>query len=341
MRLDRLTELPPVLSRIGPREIRKAFAAPSLVSIEGERPETVFVSTLLHGNETTSFFVLQHLQQRFAHTRPPRSLLIFVGNVEAAAEGVRRLDGQPDFNRIWDHGTDGAHALAAEVVGEARKRALFASIDVHNNTGRNPVYGCVNALRPADLHLARLFAPRGVFYLNPPTTQSIAFSRLCPAVTVECGRSGDAEGLAAAIALIEAVLALPAFPADPPPAGALTLFETVGRVVVDPAARFGFGEEETAVDLSLRADLEDKNFVRMAAGEVFAERAGGLQPLQVLDEHGRDLTAEFLARKAGALRLTTDVWPAMVTADRTIIRQDCLCYLMQPIDVTGARAPAR
>lgn len=292
MRLDRTDRLPEALDRISPRELRALFPNPTLVEIPGVRPEPLFVSTFLHGNETTSLDVLRHLARR-TQTTPPRSLMIFVGNVEAAERGVRRLEDGPDFNRIWADGPGAAHALAREVFEAARARRPFASIDVHNNTGKNPVYGCVSALRPADLFLAAAFSPVGVYYTNPPTTQSVVFSRLCPSVTLECGVSGDPDGVAAAINLIDRALDLDAFPEAPPPPDAVRLHHTIGRVLVEPDCSVSFGEP--GADLVLREDLEDLNFTPLPAGAFWARTRPGAPPLKVVDERGGDLTAEFFS----------------------------------------------
>ncbi|MEL7445101.1 MAG: M14 family metallopeptidase [Pseudomonadota bacterium] len=328
MKLDRLDHLPEAIAAVTPDQIRRVFPNPALISIAGDKPEPVFVSTLLHGNETTSFTVLQHLQRTYGSHPPPRSLMIFVGNVAAAQQGARFLESQPDFNRIWAHGSGPYHDLAREVVSIARGADVFASIDIHNNTGANPLYGCVNALRPADLQLAAMFAPIGVFYLNPSTTQSVAFAQLCPAVTVECGQSGDPDGVAAAIRLVDAVLRLDAFAGHPPEPGALDLYQTVGRVVVDPDCSFAFGRPD--VDLSLRPDLEAMNFKTMQAGTTWGETHCTSLPLRVLDEHGGDLTPEFFGFDRGVIYLGAGIVPAMITSDLQVIRQDCLCYLMTP-----------
>ncbi len=336
--LDRYDQLPERLTEISPREVRSVFPNPSLISLEGRRQPPVFLSTLLHGNETTSFGVLQALARRYRAASPERSLLIFVGNVAAAEEGVRHREGEPDFNRIWS-GVDGEHgALAERVLGIAREAEPFASIDVHNNTGSNPLYGCVNILRPADLQLAARFAPLGVYYRNPPTTQSIAFSRLCPAVTLECGRSDDADGLAAAIDLVEYALSLEEFDLHPPAPEALTLYETVGRVVVDPEASVSFGE--AGADLILRPDLESTNFRMLKAGDDWARLGGPGLPFRVVDEHGEDHTRIFFRIEGPRVSLNRDAVPAMVTPDQTIIHQDCLCYLMRPLESTSKAATA-
>ncbi|HBC41553.1 MAG TPA: peptidase M14, partial [Pseudanabaena sp.] len=36
--------------------------------------------------------------------------------------------------------------MAQQVIAEMRSRGVFASIDVHNNTGRNPHYGFITHL---------------------------------------------------------------------------------------------------------------------------------------------------------------------------------------------------
>lgn len=329
MMIDVLDHIPEALARVSPRDIKQVLPNPTLMHVAGERPEPLFLSTLLHGNETSSLRVLQHLQKRLAGKRPDRSLMIFVGNVDAATEGMRYLDGQPDFNRIWSHGPGRFHAAAENILRDARSRDVFASIDIHNNTGANPIYGCISMLRPADLQLAALFAPIGVYYLNPPTTQSIAFSRLCPSITLECGQSEDPEGIAAATRLVDAVLAMEQFDPRPPPADAVRLYQTVGRVVVDPGCTVSFGEP--GADLIMRDDLERLNFVELSEGSVWGHAYGDTLPLRVLDEHEHEVTAEFFQLHSGEVTLSRTVTPAMITPDQKIIRQDCLCYLMEAL----------
>ncbi len=328
--VDRLDSLPDAIARIDVRDIRRVFPNPTLVHVRGELDPPLFISTLLHGNETTGFLVLRRLCEMLAEAPPRRSLMIFIGNVAAVEADRRRLDGEPDFNRIWAHGDTAHHRMAAQVLEAARDEGLFASIDVHNNTGANPLYGCVNCLRPEDLHLAASFAPVGVYYINPPTTQSMAFSNLCPAITLECGQPGEAAGFAAAVRLIDHVLSLERFPETPPPDGALRLFETVGRVLIDPSARVSFGPAAGA-DLVFREDLEKLNFTEIAAGAHWASCDRAAAPMRVVDEHGGDLTGAFFRRDGDDVFLKQTVFPAMITHDHTIIRQDCLCYLMKPI----------
>ncbi|MEL7490149.1 MAG: M14 family metallopeptidase [Pseudomonadota bacterium] len=328
--LDRLDHLPEALIDIAPAAITDVFPNPTLIHVKGALEPPLFLSTLLHGNETTSFEVLKTLAKRWSAAAPRRSVFIFVGNVRATAARKRHLPDQPDFNRIWGPGETPHHRLTAGVLEIARSAGLFASIDIHNNTGRNPLYGCVNALRSEDLYLAGAFAPIAVYYQNPPTTQSIAFSHFCPAITLECGQPGDKAGYAAAMALIDHVMALDAFAATTAPT---RLYETVGRVVIQGDAPIAFGDDEENANgcgIAFRADLEALNFKSVARGAAWA-RVGRGAGLRVLDEHGRDISDQFFTQARGAITLKQDVVPAMITRDEAIIREDCLCYFMRPM----------
>ena len=330
MQLDCIDYLPPEICRTPLSDIMRVFPNPTLISVSGEREDPLFVSTLLHGNETTSYFVLQEIARRYAHTPPPRSLLIFVGNVRAAAAGKRFLPGQPDFNRFWSRSSEPGYELAEHIMDIAQNRYVFASIDIHNNTGANPLYGCVSTYRSADLYLAARFAPVGVFYLNPPTTQSIAFSRMCPSITIECGQNETKEGIERAIDLVEHTMSLDTFPRHAPAPDTLNLFETIGRVVINPEAQFSFGDD--GADLVLRRDLEEFNFKTMQHGTHWATCTQRDHPFRVVDEHGTDLTDQFFHFDGAQVSLAQDITPSMVTHDVDVIRQDCLCYLMKPHD---------
>lgn len=323
--LDRLTAFPAALADIDVRDIRQVFPQPTLIQVTGRREPPLFVSTLLHGNETTSFSVLQDLARLAAIGPPPRSLMVFVGAVRAAEQGARIAPGGVDFNRVWAGGSGPEAAIAAEVAEAARAAAPFASIDIHNTTGANPHYACVSRLDAASLGLAALFSRVIVHYENPPTTQSIAFSRFCPATTIECGRSGDEAGRARATQFVLDVAHARALPTRPPRAHDIDLYQTIGRIELPAGARIAFG---APAEVEFAPDLDALNFSDLPAGAALAQVRSPHRSLKVFDERRRDITERFLTHDDGAVRLAQPATPAMLTTDAQIMREDCVGYLM-------------
>lgn len=331
--LPMLTGIPDAILRLSSREVRQVFPEPCLIEVEGESSQTVFLSVLLHGNETTGFSVLQRLARWLRDHRLPRTLLIFVGNVRAAEAGLRHLTDQPDFNRIWNGGSTREHAIAQSVLAELRTRNLFAAIDIHNNTGRNPLYGCINSLAPEFLHLASLFSPTLVYFRNPPSVISMALCELCPAVTVEAGRPGEPTGIERAFDLVHDTLHLSRFRTSGHDRE-LTVYRTVGRMEIEPGWRIGFSASSDA-PLRFPAEMDSWNFSPKQAGTRWAEIARAGRPVRVFDAQRQDLTDRFFTYEQGVLYLSRDATPSMITLDTTIIQDDCFGYLMEEIDLTA------
>ena len=333
-----LTELPPQLLSATPAELHRVLRGPTLIHLPGRRVAPLFVSVLLHGSEYTGLEAVQALLARYRDRALPRALSLFVGNVAAAARGERRLDGQPDYNRVWpgaDTGRLPEHAMMREVVEQMRARNVFASIDIHNNTGLNPHYGCVNRLDHSTLHLAVLFSRIVVFFQRPLGVQSMAFSQLCPAVTVECGKAGERTGAEHAAAFVDAALHLDHFPEHPVTRHDVDLYRTVGIVQVSGEVSFGFGRRD--VDLSFEPDLDRMNFRELPSGTRIAQvNRACAQALKICDENGAEVAERYFEVIGGELRTRQRVTPAMLTLDERIIRQDCLCYLMERCPLPAA-----
>ncbi|HXY34927.1 MAG TPA: glutamate-cysteine ligase family protein, partial [Planctomycetaceae bacterium] len=250
------------------------LGGPTLIHLQGARPEPLFVSILLHGNEDVGLRAVQQLFCLVGDRPLPRALSVLVGNVAAAEADVRRLSHQPDYNRIWPgSGDDGTpeHAMMKHVVAEMRARRVFASIDLHNNTGTNPFYACVTRRDPASLQLAALFGRNAVFFERPRGVQASAFLDICPSVTCECGRIGDEEGVKHAAHFLDACLHLAEIPRHLPAEGDLHLFHTVATLDVSPRHRITFSDTATfpkreGFDLVLRGDLDRLNFQELPAG---------------------------------------------------------------------------
>lgn len=333
--LQEYDTLPDGLLSTDSRKLKDRLGAPTLIHLRGTREPALFVSVLMHGNETVGWDAIRELLSqrlaRFGELRLPRALTLFIGNVTAAASGVRRLPGQPDYNRVWP-GSELPqtleHDLMARVVAIMSERGLFASLDLHNNTGLNPHYACVNRIDNRFLHLATLFSRTVVYFIRPTGVQSMAMAPLCPAVTLECGKVGERHGIEHARTFIEAALHQKDIPNHPLAPHDIDLFHTVAQVKVPDGVCFGFSPGQG--ELVLNPALERLNFRELPRGTAFARPTNGKAVgLEVRDEHGQDVSDRYFLLEDGELRLRQPVMPSMLTLDETVIRQDCLCYLME------------
>ncbi len=311
-----------------PTRLHTIFSGPTLIHLEGRRTPPLFVSILLHGNEYTGLLAVQKLLRHYQGRGLPRAMSLFVGNVAAARFGLRRLDHQPDYNRIWNGNGTPEHEAMQRVFEEMEQRKVVASIDIHNNTGHNPHYACVNRLDHRFLHLAALFNRTVVYFTKPEGVQSAAFARLCPAVTLECGRPGEPRGVEHAFQYLNAALNLADFPGNPVVRGDIDLFHTVAVVKVPRDISFGFGE--TATDIRFIEDLDRLNFSELPAGTCLAYTDTGKNVrLDVRDECGKEVSRQYFSFENQKICTRAEVMPAMLTLDPQVIRQDCLCYLME------------
>jgi succinylglutamate desuccinylase len=340
--LRELDSIPEGLLELEARQLERALGGPALIHLPGRQSPALFVTVLLHGNEPVGWDAVRGLlacYQPGGGERPlPRALSLFIGNVSAAVYGVRCLEGQPDYNRIWPGGAGEEtpeRRMLRQVVGIMAAREVFASVDLHNNTGLNPHYACVNVLDQRALHLATLFGRVVVYFRRPRGVQSMALSELCPAVTLECGKVGQPYGVEHAREFLEAALHLTEHPAHPVAEHDIELLHTVATVKVPEPVSFGFGEP--GVDLQFAEDLDHLNFRELPRGTVLAllgTKAG--LGLEIFDEQGNEVTARYLVREADELRLRNPLIPSMLTRDHAVIRQDCLCYLMERLsDLPG------
>ncbi len=329
--LSILTEIPSGLLEAAPHELYRILAGPTLIHLSGRRREPLLASVLLHGDEDTGLRAVQIVVKRHAQRPLPRALSLFIGNIAAARNGVRRLDDQPDYNRVWpgsDQSPTPEHAMMARVVEEMRRRGVFASVDIHNNSGLNPHYACVSRLDPRALHLCALFSRTVVYFTRPLGVQVSAFNDLCPAVTLECGKPGVAASAERAAEFIEGCLHLAQFPAHAPPPHDLDIYHSVATVKVPRDVTFSFGEDD--VDLRLVPDLDHMNFQELAPRIFWGHvRKGCDRPLEVIDAAGGGAFERYFTVRNDELRLARAVMPAMLTVDERAIRQDCLCYLME------------
>lgn len=333
--LQELDYLPDGLLGLEAEQLAGYLAGPTLIHLSGRQSAPLFVSVLMHGNETVGWDAMKRLLRRYAGGKQlPRALSLFIGNIQAAAQGLRRLDGQPDYNRVWPGSeTQGTpeHAMMQRVVDAMHLRRPFASVDVHNNTGINPHYACVNHLDSRFLHLANLFGRTVVYFLRPQGVQSMAMAELCPAVTLECGKVGQAHGVQHAMEFLDACLHLAEHPQHPILDQDIDLFHTVAQVKVPDTVSFSFASAEA--DILFTPELDYLNFRELPAGTPLGSVNGaGRIALEVRDEAGRNVVERYFSLEDGQLCLRRAVMPSMLTVDENVIRQDCLCYLMERYD---------
>jgi succinylglutamate desuccinylase len=335
-RLHQTDTLPERLSTIEPHELYTVFPQPTLLHLPGRSARPLFISVFQHGNEPTGFLAVQALLKQYENKELPRAISIFFSNVEAARAGLRRLDHQPDYNRIWP-GTDASDgpetSMTWQVVDEMARRRVFASIDIHNNTGLNPHYACVNRLDRRYLQLANLFGRLVVYFIRPKGVQSAAFAELCPAVTLECGKPGQDYGVEHVLEYLDICLHLTTISDHPVAARNIDLFHTVAQVTIPEWVSFSF--KDHAVNLRLATDLDHMNFTEIPARTVIgAVTHHSAIPLLARHETGADVTADYFSiNDDRQLVLKKNIMPSMLTLDERVIRQDCLCYLMERIEV--------
>ncbi|HFD79517.1 MAG TPA: peptidase M14 [Gammaproteobacteria bacterium] len=336
--LRELEQLPEGLLACSASELYDVLGGPTLIHLPGRQAQPLFVSVLLHGNEDVGWEAVRRLLSSYHDRELPRALSLFIGNVRAAAQGCRHLADQPDFNRIWKcDGNTAEYRMARQVLDSMERRGPFASIDIHNNTGFNPHYACINCLDDDFRQLALLFSRTVVFFQKPDTVLSLAFARLCPSTTIECGKPGESHGVQHALECIDAALHLTHFPQHGVADQDIDLYHTVAVVKIPSHISIGFRAEDEDADICFIDELDRLNFHELPAGTLLGWTQGEDNPgIHVWDEAGVDVGARYLDFRNGEIRTRAPLMPSMLTLDRKIIHQDCLCYIMERMPATLA-----
>ncbi len=335
--LNILNELPDAFLTISPRDLKKVFDKPTLIHLKGAKGPALFVSILLHGNEFSGLEIMQELLKKYKTTngyKLPRDLWIFLGNVDAAELGLRALDGQVDFNRAWP-GTPEPHTdtakLIQKVMDTISKDALFASVDLHNNTGQNPHYGCISVVNEDNKYLCTLFNHIAMVFKSPKGVSTMAFDTLCPAITLECSTPGNKPAKEKAFGLLDDLMHMDHFPLKPVPRHDLQLVTNSATIKINSDVTLCFEDDvnsDSDIDLTVVKNFDHHNFTLLEKNEVFAYSKVA-NPLLVTSQDGTDITDEIIQNKNGNISLKKALMPAMITMDKSIVLQDCLCYLLE------------
>lgn len=332
-----LDHIPSAFLSISHREIKNLFMTPTLIHLKGEKPTALFISILLHGNEFSGLQIMQEILKKYQTTegyKLPRSIWLFVGNVDAAQMGVRLRDGQIDFNRAWP-GTPEPNSdtaiLIQEVMDRITRDELFASIDLHNNTGQNPPYGCISVVNEKNKYLSSFFNHIAMVFQSPKGVSTMAFDEICPAITLECSTPGNEPARKRAFDLIDDLMHMDHFPTKPLPAHDLQLVKNTATIKINANVTFCFEDDDSNnsdMDLTVVKNFDHHNFTLLEENEVFAY-AKVAKALLVTSADGTDITDEIIQNDNGKLSLKKALMPAMISMDKKIVLQDCLCYLLE------------
>jgi hypothetical protein len=327
-----LDSLPDKILTLPAHRLHEELSGPTLVHIKGKREPAIFLTVLLHGNENSGWEVVKNILTKYQGESLPRSLSIFIGNVKAARYKKRKLANQADFNRIWGSGESPEHLMVQSVIKTMRERKIFVSIDIHNNNGLNPHYACINKLNERYLKLAREFSRIVIYFIRPTGVQSLAFAEICPAVTLECGQPGDEYGIQLTTQYVDKIMQLESLEPDADIGQKIDLYHTAGIIKIPGEYEFSFNGE--IADIEFIKGIERLNFEEIMSDTLLGDIKENIEkPLIVLDEEGRDIFDQYFYIENNKIYTRATLVPAMLTVDKDIVRQDCLCYLMERYDI--------
>ncbi len=334
--IKQLDHLPQGLLDLPANKLYTKIDNHTLVHLKGKIKRPVFISVLQHGDEYTGWDALKDYLNNHQHVLP-RSISILFGNVDAARHNVRHLENQPDFNRIWPcHLTfDSPYAKTMqEITDIMEKREPFASVDIHNNSGRNPHYSGINSLNAEFINLASLFSDTMIYFTSPAGIQSTAFSKFCPSVTIECGLSGASDGTEQTHTFLELLHSQSNLLHVPGILEHQKVYKIFASVKVKEEIDISF--EQHHHGFMLVKDLDVLNFQQIPSGEQFGRLSKQLadlntMPFVVLDENNQPIDTDYFKLDGDKIICNKSFVPSMITQSIKAIRDDCLCYIMQPI----------
>ena len=323
-----LSECPSGFLDLEPNQLYKVIHGPTIIHLKGKEKNPLFVSTLLHGNETTGVRALQKLIKHHKENNRPflRDLVMFIGNVEAAKQNKRLLESQKDFNRLWDQDLE----MVRSVKNYVESMRPIAAIDIHNTTGRNPLYACVAEFGERSVSLAQLFSRTLVFFESPTGTITEAMSKICPSITIECGQSDNQMGIEKAYELLESCLHIPEIPQVSSDKQHINIFRSKARIVLPEGASVEFTDAESKADYYFSSDWDRWNFSEVEAGTLIGKTNKAELFLKVLDRNNQDVFNTYFRVEGSDIKAAKKIYPSLLTTDPEIAKEDCLGYMMEP-----------
>ena len=326
-----IDHIPKGFLEMRPREVTQLIDSPTLLHLKGEKDQPFFISVLLHGNEYSGLIILQRILKKYYNQILPRSLIIFVANPRACAQGLRHLKDQPDFNRIWKGGSSYEDSLIQPVLQYAKDQKIQGAIDIHNNTGRNPVYACINQKKEEFIKLAQVFSENIVYFTKPDSVLSIALSDMCPAIVIECGLPNDSQGIVSGVTLIESILnkeekwkknQIKRTP----------IHHTYATLYIELDSHVHFYPQPVlkGKNICFIDDLDKLNFKQLKVG-TFLGKVSDSKQIKLIDKNGKNIFNQFFSIVENNLTVKSSFIPGMLTKDIQIAKSDCLGYVMEKI----------
>ena len=330
------TYLPDGFLDTRPEKLCSLLKGPSIIHLKGKLEPPLFLATLLHGNEPTGLCAIQKYLKRFFINGKlellPRSLILFVGNVQASEKNLRLLPGQVDYNRIWNGEGSAEHKMAQATLKYAESNSIFLCVDIHNTSGKNPHYSCVNKLDAKSINLARIFSSTLIYFTEPHEVLSLAFSKICPSITIEAGKPSEPDSEPHVLAFLGSLFELKSIP-DNLNGKQLKVFHSMVRIKVPDESIIEFRDQASEADFCFLRELDSLNFHEVPVNTLLGWRNNLNKKLLVLDENNRDVAMDYLDYKGTEIRLKRSVIPSMISTDEKIVHQDCLGYLMEPCEL--------
>ena len=155
---------------------------------------------------------------------------------------------------------------------------------------------------------------------------------MCPSVTLECGKVGDEFGIQLATHFVDEVINLDSIAHNNVTDRDIDLFHTLAVIKIPQSVSFSF--DSSAADIQFIQGIESLNFEEIPPDTSIATiRAGIVSPILVLNEEGENITEQLFTIKDNKLVNRKTLMPAMLTLEEHIIRQDCLCYVMERYEI--------
>lgn len=310
------------LNSIDATQIVEIYDKPTLIHLNKGAGNPIVLATLLHGNEHSGFEALKQFLQK--HESIENELLIFIGNPIAASSSKRQLDDGNDYNRLWSDDIVEKPPFVNEVKSYIDKISPSLVIDMHNNTGKNPLYSCISFLDKSHLALASYFGEATIYFKEPHSAFSVYYSNYYTSMTVEAGKSMMPKGITKLMEMLELLIIEQGGKIKHINNNKRT-YRTIGKVKIPNNATVSFTSENKDTDFIFEDDFDELNFTHLLPGLILAKSKK--LPI-VLDDDNNDIAGQFLKIEGENLVITKEIVPAMLTKEISIIYSDGLCYFM-------------